>query len=141
MEAKETPAYTPMSWESARKAMAEAMKRMEEHRRTVALEKLAKVAPQVIKGTPDGDELKRRKARANAKQKAKFKNAGDRKKIRAEYAVLITRPDMTATAAHEQLADQAQHGRAGKAKLSMKYDATPVLATRFDIRRIVTTTD
>lgn len=106
---------------------------------------LKHVGPTLPDGNPttseQADGLRAKKARENAKQKTKIKHAGDRKKIRAEYDILITRPGMTKTAAQDQLADQAQRGRAGAVKLSMKYATMHTCATRFDIRRIVTTTD
>lgn len=79
------------------------------------------------------------KASAAGKRKAKVQNVGDRKRIRAEVNRLAASPGMTKTAAYDQVAEQAQAGRAGKAKLTTRYDV-PAL-TRFDVRRICEQTE
>jgi hypothetical protein len=86
--------------------------------------------------------LKSKKNAANARQKRKIKHAGDRAKIRAAYSILTTEFNYSQNCACDELAGQAQNGRARKTKLSMRYNADPnKKISRDDIRRIVTTTD
>lgn len=59
----------------------------------------------------------------------------DRKAIRAEVQRLID-GRLPHAEAYRQVAEQAQHGRAGQRKLTMKYDLPPTVTTVTVVRRV-----
>ena len=80
---------------------------------------------------------KSEQARKNARRGAVVKRKDDRAKIRKAVNALIDRHDYSKREAWAQVADDAQKGHAGKAKLSKSYDMIPQVTTAGIVRRIM----
>ena len=77
----------------------------------------------------------REKRAAAGRKRSVVNDTRDRKAIRAEVQRLID-GGLPHTESFRQASEQAQHGRAGQRKLTVKYDLPPTVATASVVRRV-----
>lgn len=81
----------------------------------------------------------REKRAAAGRERSMIKNLDDREAIRVEVARLRAPPHgLSQREACRQVAEQAQKGRAGQKRLTMKYNLAGSMATTAVVRRVVT---